>query len=137
MISLVKGTEIKLDSHYIAVGNILPVDKDKLQKISGHKFYILIIDREGLFPKKYFWVTVEVIEKIGGFIEVADANNEIITKIFGSDNNQNKKISSVVIITNREGKIVGAYNNKKLSDLIDILQLHPDLIDLDLAGTAL
>lgn len=135
---VIKNSEIKFDHSLIKIGAVLPVSADELQKISEHKFYILLIDREDAFPKKYSWSLEEVInEKIGGLIERADLHSVVFTEIFGSDNLKNKRIFSIVIITDKNGIIMGVYPNKKLHELVDILQLHPDLIDLSLAGTAL
>ena len=134
----IKNYEPKLNHSLIVMGNIIPVTADELQKISKYKFYILLVDKDDVFPKKYSWPIEEVInEKIGGLIERADSSTSVFKEIFGSKNDKNKRIFSVVIITDKNAKIVGVYPNKKLSELVDVLQLHPDLIDLSLAGTAL
>ncbi len=134
----IKNHELKIAHSHIAVGNILPVAAGELQKISKYKFYILLVDKKDAFPKKYSWPFEEVInKKIGGLIERADSSNSVFKEIFGSNNGKNKRIFSVVIITDKNAKIVGVYSNKKLFELLDVLQLHPNLIDLSLAGTAL
>ena len=134
----VKNYEPKLNHPTIKVGNSLPINANEQQKISKHKFYILLVDRKDAFLKKYSWALEEVInEKLGGLIERADSSATIFTEIFGLNNEKNKKIFSVVIVTDKNAKIIGVYPNKKLHELVDVLQLHPDLIDLTLAGTAL
>lgn len=138
VIFFIKHYEPRIYNTEVKVGNTLPVSAEEIQKISKSKFYILIIDKKNVFPEKYRWPTIEVTnEKLGGLMEIADLNSNIVKEIFGQKNNKNKIISSVVIITDKNAKIIGIYNNKKLSDIISLMQLHPGLIDLHLAGTAL
>lgn len=134
----VKNYELEINHPLIKVGSKLPVNVDELKKISKYKFYILLVDKEQAFPRKYSWPLEEVINiKIGGLIERADSGSFVFTEIFGPNNDKNKIIFSVVIITDKNGIVVGVYPNKQLYELVGILQLHPDLIDLNLAGTAL
>ena len=115
----------------------MPVSTDELQKISQQKFYVLLLDKNQSFPKKYLGNFPEIIKKMGGLIELINSRNPLFKEIFGLKNDKNKRIFSVVIITDKNATIVGVYPNKKLSELVDVLQLYPDLIDLSLAGTAL
>lgn len=135
---VIKNAEIKFKHPVIKIGAVLPVGGDELEKISKYKFYILLMDKENTFPKKYSWGLEEIItEKIGGLIERADSSNPLFSEIFGLHRDKNKRIFSMILITDRNARIVGIYPNKKLSELVDVLQLHPHLIDLSLAGTAL
>lgn len=134
---LIKNYEPKLSHPFIKVGNIMPVSTDELQKISQQKFYVLLLDKNQSFPKKYLGNFPEIIKKMGGLIELINSRNPLFKEIFGLKNDKNKRIFSVVIITDKNATIVGVYPNKKLSELVDVLQLYPDLIDLSLAGTAL
>jgi hypothetical protein len=137
VVYFIKNYEPKFSHSLIKVGNIVPVSTDELQKISQQKFYVLILDKNQSFPKKYLGNFPEIIKKMGGLIELINSSNPLFKEIFGSKNNKNKRIFSVVIITDKSAKIVGVHPNKKLHELVDVLQLHSDLIDLSLAGTAL
>ncbi len=133
----IKNYEPKLNHSLIKVGNTLPVATDELQKIFKQKFYVLLLDKNQSFPKKYLGDFPKIIKKIDGLIELTNSSSPLFIEIFGSNNDKNKRIFSVVIITDKNAKIVGIYLNKKLSNLVAVLQLHPNLIDLSLAGTAL
>ncbi len=134
----IKISEIKFHHPVIKIGAVVPVSGDELEKISKYGFYILLIDTDNAFPKKYSRPLEEVItEKLGGLIERADSSGLIFTEIFGSNRDKNKGIFSMILITDKNARIVGIYPNKKLHELVDILQLHPHLIDLSLVETAL
>ena len=100
-------------------------------------FYVLLLDKNQSFPKKYLGDFPEIIKKMGGLIELINSSNPLFAEIFGLNNDKNKRIFSVIIITDASATIVGVYPNKKLHELVGVLQLHPHLIDLSLAGTAL
>ena len=135
----IQNQEPKLHGTLIKVGNVLPVSADELKRIKNYKFYIIILDKENAFPKKYSDVIEKIINgKLGGRIERAARGSQLYTHVFGFNNAKNKKIFSVVIISDARGKMIGVYLNKKLHELVEVMiNHHPSPINLDLAGTAL
>lgn len=136
-IYFIKNNEPKFSHSFIKIGSILPVSTGELQKISQQEFYILLLDTNLSFPPKYLSNFPNIIKKIGGLMERADSNSLLFAEIFGLHRDKNKKIFSIILITDKNATIVGIYPNKKLHELVDVLQLHPHLIDLNLVETAL
>lgn len=95
------------------------------------KFYVNIAEPNlGCFSK-YCNLEAALINTMGGWLE-AENTGVTIDEIFGLDLEENKNIKSVVIIGDRNGKIVGIYPNKRLKDVISILKFYPELADFNL-----
>lgn len=99
------------------IGDVLTSNPEELQKISQYKFYVLVIEKKKSYLGSYIPFS-DIIKTTGGLIEVVKNDN------------------SSIIITDRSAKIIGIYPNKKPSDLVSILENHPDLIDFSLIKTA-
>ncbi len=137
-IYFIKNFETKFDFFPIQKGNILPESVGELQKMSNYKFYMLLVGNDRIFIRKYLAAFVEAVGKMHGLMEIVDpSDNLIFAEIFKRNNSWYKKLFSIVIITNRNAEIVGVYPNEQMHELIQAMQNHPDLINLDLAGTAL
>ena len=134
----IKNFEAEFDYSPIQKGDVLLVSANELQKISNYKFYMLLVGNNQIFIRKYLAPFVEAVGKMNGLIEIIDpSDSSIFTGIFKRNNNWYKKLFSIVIITDRNAEIVGVYPNEQMHEFIQAMQNHPDLIDLDLAGTAL
>lgn len=95
------------------------------------KFYVNIAEPNlGCFSK-YCNLEAALINTMGGWLE-AENTGVTIDEIFGLDLEENKNIKSVVIIGDRNGKIVGIYPNKRLKDVISILKFYPKLADFNI-----
>lgn len=134
----IKNFKAEFDYFPIQKGDVLPVSANELRKISNYKFYMLLVGDNQIFTRNYLEPFVEAVGKMHGLMEIVDpSENSIFTEIFKRNNSWYKELFSMVIIANKNARIVGIYPNEKMHELIQAMQNHPDLIDLDLAGTAL
>lgn len=95
------------------------------------KFYINIAEPNLECFSKNCNSQAAMINTMGGWIE-AEKTGMTVDEIFGLDLEENKNIKSVVIIGDKNGKIVGIYPNKKSDDAISILKFYPELADFNL-----
>ena len=137
----IKNSGSRFNHISIKIGDTLPVGAKELQKISKYKFYIVLVEKAHWLSRGDWIPDDKPIQKMGGLIEIYDPSRAVVGKalykVFGLKTDRYSKFFSVVIVTNTEAQIVGIYKNQKPSQLLSIFQLHPDLIDLHLAGTAL
>lgn len=115
-----KQSSIKIGDTFNAYSN------DAHNNDYQYKFYVFFA-KKNQSPSSHSYIPFSnVIKTIGGTI-----------RIFNIDNgSQYNKISSIVIITDANYKIVGMYPNKTSKDFISILELHPDLADFSLMKNA-
>lgn len=96
------------------------------------KFYVSVAGPDSWCINEDCGIDGAFIQTLGGWLQVEDTYQAEIQSEFGLDLPENKNVKSIVLIGDHNGKIVGIYPNKGLSDVIDILRLHPDLADFDL-----
>lgn len=65
------------------------------------------------------------IAAVGGWLQGEDAKQWATIEDFGLK--ENPHISSVVVVANRKGDLVGIYPNRDMDDLNDLLQVHRTL----------
>lgn len=96
-------------------------------QIPQSKFYINI-------AQKGLWCVFEEcspegekIAALGGWLQSEDTTDEPeIMEIFGLDDNVD--ITSIIVVGNREARIVGIYPGKRIEDLPSVLRMHQDII---------
>lgn len=129
--------QIELGLEPLRIGDDIPL-KPELYKpetpkdvFITSKFYINIVEPNLDCFLKYCNLQAAIINTMGGWIE-AEETGITIDEIFGLDLEENKNIKSVVIIGDRNGKIVGIYPNKGLKNVVAILKFYPELADFNL-----
>lgn len=97
--------------------------------IPSSTFYIIFANDEGLCVFEDCIPEGKIVEAQGGWLqgEVSIGQTEVQTD-FGLDTNQ--IVKSIVVVGNKDAKIVGIYPNKRSKDILSIIQFHGDIIDL-------
>lgn len=97
-------------------------------EIPPSRFYINI-------AKNDLWCTFEEcapegarIEKLGGWLQGEDADQPEIQELFGFE--EHPTLSSIVVVADKNEKIVGIYPEKDTRDIGDIMRRHSTLIGI-------
>jgi len=100
---------------------------------NNQKFYVDVAQQDLWCSNESCGLDGSIVQTIGGWIEVENINQPAVVEgAFGLDLPENKNIKSVVIIGDKNGKIVGIYLNKDYKDVLSILKKnHTDLADFD------
>lgn len=120
--------------------------KFSLNKIPAEKqFYIYVLQNnksngnyffcEPTIGCKYLEIADIIFDSIGklnGWFLVNDNDNSKMAELFGFEQEDMLSgKSSLVVLTDSEGKIIALHPNKTLSDAITILSQHPDIVNLE------
>ncbi|MFH1192157.1 MAG: hypothetical protein V1655_01655 [bacterium] len=101
-------------------------------KIPISKFYVSVMEPNSWCINEDCNLDGAFIQTMGGWLEVNHTGDPTLDEFYGLDLPENKNIKSLVLIGDRDGKIVGIYPSRGLDDVIPILKLHPDLADFNL-----
>lgn len=96
---------------------------------ASQKFYVSVAEPDTWCINEDCNLDGAFIQTLGGWLQVEDTDQAEIEATFGLDLPENQDVKSTVLIGDNEGKIIGIYPNKGLSDVMDILKLYPDLAD--------
>jgi len=99
---------------------------------ASQKFYVSIIQDELWCSGGDCGIDGSLIETMGGWLQVANTAQPTDKEFFGLYLPENQYIKSLVVVGDKEGKIVGLYPNKGFEDILAILKNHPDLANFDL-----
>jgi len=96
------------------------------KEIPKSHFYISVV-------QKGLWCVFEEcspeglrIEALGGWLQGENTKQPEIRDIFGLE--ENTKVSSIIVVSDQNAKIIGIYPNKTTNDLANILKIHSKLI---------
>ncbi len=67
----------------------------------------------------------EKIAALGGWLQGENTQQPEIKEIFGLS--ENKDVTTVVVVGDKDARIVGIYPNKNIDDVPSILEIHHDL----------
>lgn len=99
---------------------------------NNQKFYIDIVQSNLWCSNDSCGLDGAIIQTIGGWIEVYDISQIEIDAMFGLDLPENKWVKSIIIIGDKNGKILGIYPNKDYKDALSILKKnHSNLANFD------
>ena len=92
-------------------------------------FYIIFTNEEGFCVFEDCIPEGKIIEAQGGWLQgqISKGQTEVQSD-FGLDTNP--KVKSVVVVGNKDAKIVGIYPNRGSKDILSIIQFYGDIIDL-------
>lgn len=96
---------------------------------ASQKFYVSVAEPDTWCINEDCNLDGAFIQTLGGWLQVEDTDQAEIEATFGLDLPENQDVKSIVLIGDDEGKIIGIYPNKGLSDVINILKNYPDLAD--------
>ena len=96
------------------------------------KFYVAVAEPDGYCVADMCGLEGTSIKTMDGWLQVYNTKFVETKEFFEFDLSKNKEMSSMVIVSDQNGKIIGIYPNKGLTDVMDILKLHPDLANFDL-----
>jgi hypothetical protein len=98
----------------------------------GKKFYVSGIQSNLWCSTDSCGLDGAKIQTMGGWVEISNSRQPEDSANFGISAPENKNISSLLIIGDKNGKIVGIYPNKKYEDALNILkQNHSDLANFN------
>lgn len=96
--------------------------------IPPSQFYIGVAEKN----LKDFWCVLEEcsplgekVASLGGWLQGDDTNHWTSAEDFGLT--ERTDVASVIVVGNKEGRLVGIYPNKDMDDLNDLLQVHRTL----------
>ena len=95
------------------------------------KFYVSIAEPDIWCINGSCGIEGDFIQTMGGWLQVEDTYQSEVEPSFGLDLPENNNTRSMVIIGDRNGRIVGLYPNKVIKDILNILKNHPNLADFD------
>ncbi|NQU82330.1 MAG: hypothetical protein HQ539_00025 [Parcubacteria group bacterium] len=101
-------------------------------QIPRPKFYVAVAEPDGYCVADMCGLEGASIKTMNGWLQVYNTKFVETKEFFEFDLSKNKEVSSMVIVSDQNGKIIGIYPNKGLTDVMDILKLHPDLTNFDL-----
>jgi hypothetical protein len=93
------------------------------------KFYVSIAEPDIWCANEDCGLNGAMIQTLGGWLQVNNTYQPEVEASMGLDLAENKHIKSLALIGDSKGTIVGIYPNKRLSDVMNLLPLHPDLMD--------
>jgi len=98
---------------------------------NNRKFYVDVAQRDFWCSNESCGLAGSIVQTMGGWIEVENINQPAVVEgAFGLNLPENKNIKSVVIVGDKNGKIVGIYLNKDYKDVLSILEKnHSNLAD--------
>lgn len=98
----------------------------------NQKFYVDVLEQDLWCSNESCGLDGAIVQTLGGWIEVASTDQAESGAMFGLDLPENHDIKSIVIIGDKNGKIVGIYLNKNYKDVLLILKKnHSDLANFD------
>lgn len=101
--------------------------------IPQSKFYVTIVQPNMWCALEDCGLDGALIQTMGGWLQMEKPGvDPEIKKAVGLDLEENREVESITLIGDQNGKIVGIYPNRGLSDVLSILRLHPDLADFSL-----
>lgn len=101
-----------------------------LQKIPPSKFYVVVVHDGWWCSMEDCGIDGAYVGTMGGWLQTEKPNVfPDVTLLTGLDREENKGVHSLVIVGDRNGKMVGIYPHRGLQDVLPILRLHPDLAD--------
>lgn len=98
----------------------------------SQKFYVSVAEKDTWCINDDCYLEGAFIQTMGGWLQVEDIDHAEVGAMFGLDLPENKDVKSLVLVGDNQGRIVGIYPNKGLSDVIDILKNYPNLVDFNL-----
>lgn len=119
----------------LKVGDAAPLKPGDAEIPKGKKFYVYAFQQD-LIEKGYCIFTaclqpgeVDYIQKLGGWYS-SDGKFQT-AKAFGLDPDKlSRGEVSLVVVTDKEGRIVAIHSGKTIRDILSILRQHPELADL-------
>lgn len=115
----------------LALGKDIPIGTGattfapKMQ-VPPSRFYVNIVQKD-------LWCTFEdchpdgaIVNYFGGWLQGANIDQPETKEMFGLE--QHREVTSLIVIGNQYGKIVGIYPNKGIWDLFSVLDAHKDLL---------
>lgn len=102
-------------------------------KIPQAKFYVTIIQNEHWCSNEDCGLDGAIIQTLGGWLQIESLQGyPDLTDEVGFDFPDDQGIKSIVIVSDKDGKIVGIYLNKTYKDVLSILKKnHTDLANFD------
>lgn len=102
-------------------------------KIPQAKFYVTIIQNEHWCSNEDCGLDGAIIQTLGGWLQMESLQGyPDLTDEVGFDFPDDQGIKSIVIVSDKDGKIVGIYLNKDYKDVLSILKKnHSDLADFN------
>ncbi len=89
------------------------------------KFYIEVV-------QKNLWCTFggcsprgQIVAILGGWLQGENTEQPAIENDYNLY--ENEKVKSIVVVGDKDGRIVGIYPNKNIDDLLSILEIHHNL----------
>lgn len=141
---LPEGSVRKINRDYeyqegpVKIGNSIPIGPGGstfspiLEIPSDRKFYVGVVQQDIWCSNESCGIDGSIVQTMGGWIEVEKNYQPETRAMFGLDLPENKNIKSVVVVGDKNGKIVGIYLNKDYKDTLSILkQNHSDLADFN------
>ena len=109
-----------------------------LLEIPASNFYVTIVQDESWCANEECGLRGAIVETFGGWLQMENPHNyPDLASMAGLDLPENQHVKSIVLIGDRDSKIVGIYPDKGLEDIFSILKKHPDLADFNfLNGTS-
>jgi hypothetical protein len=92
------------------------------------KFYVFVVARKVPTNCTYeeCGVNGDVVERMGGWI-TGDEQAESAEMVGLSESAVRRGEQSIIVISNKNARIIGIYPNRTMNDLLAILKLHPEI----------
>ncbi|MDO8592500.1 MAG: hypothetical protein Q7R92_01840 [bacterium] len=103
------------------------------EKVPPSKFFVYILKEDFSCVWESCGLDGAVVRTLGGYLAGKSFGEPEVVSEFGFDDvSIREKYKSVVIIADRDSKIVGIYPNRDLTDVLNILRLHPPFADFSM-----
>ncbi len=99
---------------------------------ASQKFYVSVAEPDIWCTNEYCSIEGALIQTMGGWLQGEDTDQATSEEFFGLNLPENQHIKSLVVVGDKEGRIVGLYPNKGLKDVLIILKNYRDLADFNL-----